>query len=197
MVSALFYLHIHLYVQYGVMYARLLKSPLKQEMSFFLFGPRGTGKTTWLKTHCGDGIYLDLLESDLYTDLLARPGRLENLIPPDTRKWIIIDGIQKVPALLDEIHRLIESRGYRFIMTGSSARSLRKKGTNLLGGRALTYHMYPLTAPELGSDFDLEKSLLYGHLPSVFSADDPAAYLSAYVKTYLREEVLHLGYPAG
>jgi predicted AAA+ superfamily ATPase len=180
-------------MQNGVMYSRFLKSPLEQNMSFFLFGPRGTGKTTWLKAHCPDNLYIDLLESDLYTELLARPGRLENLIPPEYQDWIIIDEIQKVPALLDEIHRMIENSGYRFIMTGSSARSLRKKGVNLLAGRARTYHMFPLTAMELEKDFNLEQSLLHGHLPYVFSADEPSGFLKAYVKTYLREEVLQEG----
>ncbi|MDY6904353.1 MAG: ATP-binding protein [Thermodesulfobacteriota bacterium] len=166
---------------------------MRQNSSFFLFGPRGTGKTTWLKTHCADALHLDLLDSSLYLDLSARPGRLENLIPPEWSDWIVLDEIQKIPALLNEVHRLIEARGYRFIMTGSSARGLRKKGVNLLAGRALTYNMFPLTAVELGGDFDLDKSLQYGHLPLALATDAPDKFLSAYVRTYLREEVQQEG----
>ena len=112
------------------MYQRLLKEPTKLNKSFFLFGPRGTGKTTWLKTNFPKGLYLDLLGFDLYSSLLARPNRLENLIPPGFKDWIILDEIQKVPALLNEVHRLIEKHRYKFVLTGSSARSLRKKGIN-------------------------------------------------------------------
>ncbi len=175
------------------MYSRLQQSPLRQKMSFFLFGPRGTGKTTWLQTHCPAALYLDLLDSDLYLDLTARPGRLENLIPPGWRDWVVLDEIQKIPALLNEVHRLIEARGYRFIMTGSSARRLRQRGVNLLAGRALTWHMFPLTAAELGADFALERSLQSGHLPLAQTAEMPDKFLSAYVTTYLREEVQQEG----
>ncbi len=175
------------------MYSRLLKEPLKTGKSFFLFGPRGTGKTTWLKSNIPRSLYLDLLGFDLYNDLLARPGRLENLIQPGFKDWIILDEIQKVPALLNEVHRLIEKHRYKFVLTGSSARSLRKKGTNLLAGRALTYRMHPLTAIELGKDFNLERSLKFGHLPSIPSEPDPGQFLNAYVQAYLREEVLQEG----
>jgi predicted AAA+ superfamily ATPase len=160
--------------------------------SFFLFGPRGTGKTTWLKTTFPDALYLDLLFTH-YQTLLSNPSRLESLIPPNFNQWIILDEIQKIPALLDEVHRLIESKKFRFILTGSSARSLRKKGVNLLAGRALTYHMHPLTAPELGRSFSLSQSLKLGHLPSVFIDQAPGLFLKAYVQTYLREEVLQEG----
>ena len=103
--------------------------------------------------------YLDLLEFDLFNALAARPSRLENLIPPGFHDCIILDEIQRIPELLNEVHRLIEKHRYKFVLTGSSARSLRKKGVNLLAGRALTYRMYPLTAVELGDDFDLNTSL--------------------------------------
>ena len=164
--------------------------------SFFLFGPRGTGKTTWLQKHFGDkgNVYVDLLKGDLYTELLARPGRLESLVPSDRfPRWIIIDEIQRVPALLNEVHRLIESRGLQFAMTGSSARSLRRKGVNLLAGRALTFHMYPLTATELGRDFDMERSIKFGHLPAIHGHKTPREYLKSYVQTYLREEIQQEG----
>ncbi len=164
--------------------------------SFFLFGPRGTGKTTWLQEHFGDkgNVYVDLLKGDLYTELLARPGRLESLVPTNRfPRWIIIDEIQRVPALLNEVHRLIESRGLQFAMTGSSARSLRRKGVNLLAGRALTFHMYPLTATELGRDFDMERSIKFGHLPAIHGHKTPREYLKSYVQTYLREEIQQEG----
>ncbi len=175
------------------MYARLLQIPLSLHKSFFLFGPRGTGKTAWVQAQFPKALYLDLLETGLYVDLLAKPQRLETLIPPGFQDWVIIDEVQKIPALLNEVHRLIEKKHYRFVLTGSSARSLRKKGVNLLAGRALTFSMYPLTSIELGSDFNLQTSLQYGHLPSIFSEQDPARYLDAYVHTYLQEEVLQEG----
>ncbi len=175
------------------MYARLLKHPLGLKQSFFLFGPRGTGKTTWLKEHFPEATYLDLLDSALYTELLARPERLRDIIPRKGARPVIIDEVQRVPALLNEAHRLIESDKTRFILTGSSARTLRRGGVNLLAGRALTFHMHPLTRAELGTDFDLDVSLLRGHLPLALSATDPRLFLKSYIESYLREEVLQEG----
>jgi len=178
------------------MYKRLLERPLKGNQSFFLFGPRGTGKTSWAREKIPAGLYIDLLETSAYLDLSARPGRLEEMIPPGFTDWIIIDEVQKIPALLDEVHRLIENKGYKFILTGSSARSLKKKGVNLLAGRALSFKMFPLTAVELGEDFNLKNSLQFGQLPYVYTKDNPQAiqdYLEAYTKTYLREEVMQEG----
>ena len=177
------------------MYARLLRTPVQLGQSFFLFGPRGTGKTTWLRENFrpDDTVYLDLLDGDVYTELLARPRRLESMVGAKHPGWVVLDEIQRVPALLNEVHRLIETRGLRFAMTGSSARSLRRKGTNLLAGRALTFRMHPLTAAELGQDFDLERSLRFGHLPAVPGSKAPGRYLASYVQTYLREEVQQEG----
>jgi predicted AAA+ superfamily ATPase len=175
------------------MYSRLLNIPINHDKSFFLFGPRGTGKTTWIKSNFSEALYFDLLGFDLYNDLLARPGRLENLIPPGFQNWIILDEIQRIPELLNEVHRLIENFHYKFILTGSSTRTLRKKGVNLLAGRALTYRMYPLTVVELGDSFCLKKSLAWGHLPAIPSEKNPDLFLKAYVQTYLREEVLQEG----
>ena len=175
------------------MYARSLRRPLDGRHSFFLFGPRGAGKTTWLKQRLPGALYLDLLDSALYVDLLARPERLGELIPPGYDGWVVLDEIQRVPLLLNEVHRLIETRRVPFAMTGSSARSLRRRGVNLLAGRAHTYRMHPLTAGELGADFDPAAALRYGHLPAVRSETDPDAYLASYVETYLREEVLQEG----
>lgn len=173
------------------MYSRLLKYPGAQ--SFFLFGPRGTGKTTWVRQTFPEAVYIDLLESELFTRLTASPQRLENLIPVGHRGPIVIDEVQMVPGLLSEVHRLIELSGYRFVLTGSSARKLRRGGVNLLGGRARTLAMHPLSASELGSDFALEKSLRVGHMPTAYLQPDPDKYLAGYVRTYLEEEVRQEG----
>ena len=175
------------------MYPRTLEIPVGGSHSFFLFGPRGTGKTTWLKQRFPHAIYLDLLDHALYLELLARPQRLRELIPPQHAGWVVVDEVQRTPLVLNEVHRLIESAGCRFILTGSSARSLRRRGVNLLGGRARTHHLYPLTAVEAGADFSLERALLHGQLPSVYTQPDPERYLASYVENYLRQEVLEEG----
>lgn len=172
------------------MFSRLLTPPAK---SFFLFGPRGTGKSTWVTGQLRDAVYLDLLESALSLELLAAPDRLERRIPPNHRGWVVIDEVQKIPAILDEVHRLIERRRLKFALTGSSARKLKRTGVNLLAGRALTLAMHPLTCAELGSAFDVRRSLQYGHLPAAYVEDDPKAFLHSYVQTYLREEVQQEG----
>ncbi|MBI5850564.1 MAG: ATP-binding protein [Planctomycetes bacterium] len=138
------------------MFARLQKPP---ERSFFLFGPRGTGKTAWLKQTFADALTFDLLESGEFQRLTAAPQRLGDLIPKGYRGWVVLDEIQRVPELLNEVHRLIEGRRLRFAMAGSGARKLRKGGVNLLAGRARTLQMHPLTAIELGDDFDLVRNL--------------------------------------
>jgi len=173
------------------MYARIER--FVEGKSFFLFGPRGTGKSTWVRKTFPEAVYVDLLEAEKLTRLTANPQRLADLIPPGFTGWVIIDEIQKVPPLLDEVHRLIERRGLHFVLTGSSARKLRRKGVNLLAGRALTREMHPLTATELGDDFSLERSWRYGHLPAVFSEPDPDGFLHSYVQTYMREEVMQEG----
>ena len=175
------------------MFERLIKKPLESRKSFFLFGPRGTGKTTWLKQHLPDALFINLLQSEFYNRLSANPGHLRELIPPDYRERVIIDEIQRIPALLNEVHDLIESRKLDFVLTGSSARALRRKGVNLLAGRALTYSMHPLTVTEQQDAFDLRNSLRLGHLPARFNEDDPGKYLKDYVQTYLREEVMQEG----
>jgi len=175
------------------MYTRLLKAPLRADKSFFLFGPRGTGKTFWVKNQFPNALYLDLLSTSLYRDLLSNPSSLEEMIRPGFADFIILDEVQKIPELLNEVHRLIENFHYKFILTGSSARSLRRRGVNLLAGRAFTFHLYTLTPEELGPDFNLDFCLKYGSLPALFSEKDPNLYLETYVKTYLREEVLQEG----
>lgn len=173
------------------MYTRIISPP--KDKSFFLFGPRGTGKTTWVKTAFPKAVFIDLLESETYNDLLANPQKLEWFIPKGFQDWIVVDEVQRIPALLNEIHRLIEKNRYRFVLTGSSARKLRKKGVNLLAGRALTYSFHQLTSMELGKDFDLGHSLKFGHLPCAYTEQDPQAYLESYIETYLREEIQQEG----
>lgn len=174
------------------MYSRNIQLPT--EKSFFLFGPRATGKTSLIKARYPDALYLDLLNSELYQDLLANPSRLQELIPPKFNNYIVLDEIQRIPELLNEVHRAIESSSHhRFILTGSSARKLRRHGHNLLAGRALTYYLHSLSAAELDSDFDLKNALRYGTLPAIFQESDKNGYLHSYVDTYLREEIMQEG----
>lgn len=160
-------------------------------MSFFLFGPRGTGKTSWLKAHFPKSVYIDLLDDEIFNQLLSNPKNLRNYIDVNkAHDFIIIDEIQKAPKLLDEVHRLIESENYSFILTGSNARKLKRAGSNLLGGRAHTYEMFPLTALELEEDFNLKQALQFGTLPmAVNDRNDPKKFLQSYIKTYLKEEI--------
>ena len=133
------------------MYPRKIVLPTKQ--SFFLFGPRGVGKSTLIRSRFPEAKYIDLLDSRIYQKLLTDPGMLEEMIPPDWQEGIILDEVQRVPELLNEVHRLIENKHWRFILTGSSARKLRRQGVNLLAGRARTYRLHSLTAKELGNKF--------------------------------------------
>lgn len=174
-------------------YERMLTLPVEGQHSVFLFGPRGTGKTTWLREHLPSAHIIDLLNVRTYTTLMNNPSELLNHIPSNHTAWVIIDEIQKIPDLLNEVHRLIEHHGIRFILTGSSARSLRRKGVNLLAGRALDFRLHPLTCWELQKDFDYITAIKIGLLPSVYNAQDPSHYLESYMNTYLREEVLQEG----
>lgn len=171
----------------GGVYTRQIALP--RDKSFFLLGPRGTGKSTLLRHVFPAALHLDLLDVALYTELLMHPERLEARALPVAPERIVIDEIQRLPQLLDEVHRLMERRRWRFTLTGSSARKLRRGGVNLLAGRARTATMHPLTAAELGDSFDLRHSVRYGQLPSVYVDTDPQAYLASYAGTYLREEV--------
>ena len=169
------------------MYPRTL-APL-EEQSYFLLGPRGTGKSSFVGEFHRDALLFDLLDGEICRRFLAAPERLGESIPESYRGWVVVDEIQKIPSLLDEVHRLIEGRKLRFVLTGSSARKLKSPHANLLAGRAFRYQMYPLTVEELGEDFDLEQSLNCGHLPQVFSTREPKKFLQSYVQTYLREEI--------
>ena len=169
---------------------RLFTAPKE---SFFLFGPRGTGKSTWLRQNYPDAIYIDLLDQEVFREYLARPERLGDVISGSSQtKTVILDEMQKVPSLLDEVHRLMESaigRQVQFILTGSSARKLKRSGTDLLAGRAILKTMHPFIAAELGSKFQFTRSLETGMLPLVLDSAEPVETLKTYASLYLREEV--------
>jgi len=168
-------------------YLRLLRPP---SSSFFLLGIRGVGKSTWVKTALPTASRIDLLDEALYQDLLANPRLFRGLIEGHRpRDWIIVDEIQRIPSLLNEVHRAIEELKLRFALLGSSARKLRRAGVNLLGGRALRLQMHPLMPEELGEDFDLEKILQVGTIPLVWTAPVPTRQLEGYMQMYLREEI--------
>jgi len=173
------------------MYARIISYP--ENTSFFLFGPRSTGKSTWVQSQFPSALFVDLLKASTYNSLTAQPDRLERMIQDGFQDWVVIDEIQKIPPLLDEVHRLIEKRGLRFILTGSSSRKLRRGGVNLLGGRALTLRIYPLTAAELKNDFDLSRALDHGLIPLAYTAEDARDFLDSYVQVYLQEEISQEG----
>ena len=176
-------------------------NPLKllRKSSYFLFGPRATGKSTLIK-HCmsqslskdkqgGQLIdYINLLDSRLYLRLKGDPYLLSSLI---IKKYVVIDEIQRIPELLNEVHRLIEDENKKFLLTGSSARKLRKKNVNLLAGRALKSEFFPLTWFELqrAKNFNLSRYLLYGGLPLAYLSKHSDDYLHSYVETYLKEEI--------
>jgi predicted AAA+ superfamily ATPase len=160
--------------------------------SHFLLGPRQTGKSTLFRRQLPQARVYDLLDSAVYLALSQRPGRLaEELAPRD--RLVVIDEVQRLPEILNEVHRLIEERGTRFLLTGSSARKLRRGGVNLLGGRAPTRQLHPLTRRELGPRFELGRAIARGLLPSIYFSDDPGADLEAYAGAYLQQEILAEG----
>ncbi len=172
--------------------SRLLKVPNR---SFFLFGPRGVGKSTWLKAKLPDAVQIDLLRSNLHLKLSTHPEYLEALIGDLPRGgWVWLDEVQKIPLLLDEVHRLIEEKGYRFALSGSSARKLRRGGANLLAGRAITLHMEPFSFAELGGKFKLEPALSLGLFPLVANdLENAKETLTGFVHTYIKEEIKEEG----
>ena len=169
------------------MYARSLKAP---KQSFFLFGPRGTGKSTWLKQNFKSAVFIDLLDEALYQSYLADISLFyKTLKPLKPHSWVVVDEVQRMPNLLNEAHRLIEEKRLKFALTGSSTRKLRKSGVNLLAGRALWRSMYPLSPKELGEDFRLNQVLSYGSVPLIQEQKDKKSALQSYAQMYLKEEI--------
>lgn len=174
------------------MFPRAINLPI--EHAFFLFGARGTGKTTLLRSHFPKAFTIDLLDSRTEEELMLNPHGLEALVTQSVSRHVIIDEIQKAPKLLDEVHRLIEKPGNNkiFILTGSSARKLKSGGANLLAGRAFLRNLFPLTHKEIGSEFSLEGAIRWGTLPKLFSldaADLKRDFLDSYAQLYLKQEV--------
>jgi predicted AAA+ superfamily ATPase len=161
--------------------------------SHFLFGPRQTGKTFLVRHTLRDCRIYDLLDSSVYLSLSRNPGRIAEEVTSQDRV-VVIDEIQRIPEILNEVHRLIEERGIRFLLTGSSARKLRRGGVNLLGGRARTKYLHPLTCGELGEAFDLFRAIARGLLPSIYFSEDPRADLEAYAGSYLQHEIVAEGF---
>ncbi len=163
-------------------------SPITQ--SYFLFGPRGTGKSTWLKANYPEALRIDLLKPEVNRLYQARPERLTEMVQASTCKTIIIDEVQKIPELLNVVHSLIEEKqGWQFILTGSSARKLKRAGVNLLAGRAVIRHLHPFMAAELKERFSLAQALQTGLVPLMVESENPLETLRAYVGLYLEEEV--------
>ena len=179
-----------------VILERALRIALPARQSAFLWGPRKTGKSTWLRSAFPDSLTFDLLLTDLMLELTKRPALLrERLLaaPPEKlRSPVILDEVQKIPQLLDEVHWLIENRGVSFILCGSSARKLKRGGVNLLGGRAWRYEMHPLASIEVG-DLDLLRALNRGLVPAHYLGPGYKRSLEAYVVDYLKEEVFDEG----
>jgi predicted AAA+ superfamily ATPase len=157
---------------------------------FFLFGPRGTGKTTWLKQTFKDALLINLLDPEPYRQFFSMPERLEKVVSASKETVVVIDEIQRIPGLLPVIHSLIDKGlGHQFILTGSSARKLRRADADLLGGRAVPKKMHPFLAAEIPQEFSLEKALKTGMLPLVWYAADPKAVLDGYSSIYLEQEI--------
>lgn len=173
-----------------MLYNRILALPtLLKKKSFFLLGPRATGKSSLIHDQLKNtALIINLLESSLYLRLISSPGDLESFIEASDKKIAVIDEVQRIPMLLNEVHRLIESKKITFLLTGSSARKLKGKDINLLAGRAWKADLFPLVTAEI-SDFDLNRYLIYGGLPAVYNSNDPLEELFAYVETYLKEEI--------
>lgn len=171
---------------------RLLQSPKR---SFFLFGPRSVGKSVWLEQNLEESIRFDLLETGTFLELSRDPSLLEAKIEGQPKKtWVCIDEIQKIPSLLNEVHRLMGKEKHRFALTGSSARKLKRGGADLLAGRAVTLHMEGFAYPEIRDRFHLEQRLQWGSLPLVvLNPQEAAEILQAYVHTYIREEIKEEG----
>ncbi len=169
------------------MYTRKLEKP---SGSVFLFGPRGTGKSTWIKKEFPEATKYDLLDLREAIRLQREPSVLYDevsILPPGS--WVVIDEVQRVPELLDVAHRAIETKELRFVLSGSSARKLKRGGSNLLAGRAATTSMFPLVTAEVGEGLEITRALVTGMLPRAITDPDPRPFLRAYAETYLQEEI--------
>lgn len=174
---------------FRLMLERILQINRELEDSIFLFGARQTGKSTALRMQFPSAIYIDLLDTDLRNRFRRRPALLYEMLHDKAEKTlVIIDEIPEVPELLNEVHRLISERGLVFILCGSSARKLKRKGRNTLGGRALPVYLYPLVSKEI-PDFDIDHAVNYGMIPSHYLAKNPSRRLAAYIEVYLKEEI--------
>ena len=171
------------------MFRRRLSLPSAPRESFFLWGPRQTGKTSLLRSTYPEARRVDLLETDTFSRYASQPHLLRQELDAAPQGFVVIDEIQKVPALLDEVHWLIENRGVAFGLCGSSARKVRRGHANLLGGRAIRYELFGLVSAELGERFELRRALNHGLLPRHYLADDPRPLVRSYVADYLKEEI--------
>lgn len=170
-------------------FPRAINLPRDPEKSFFLWGPRQTGKSSLLKKLYPDAVRIDLLRSDEFVRFAANPALLREIVAADPKRLVVIDEVQKVPALLDEVHSLIEDEKARFVLCGSSARKLKRGGANLLGGRARRFELFGLVTKEIGADFDIERIANFGNIPSHYLSNDPESDLDSYVGDYLKEEI--------
>ncbi len=168
-------------------YTRRLAAP---ENSFFLFGMRGVGKSTWAKQAFEKAHQFDLLDEGLFQSYLRDPRLFgQELLTVPQGQTVVVDEVQRLPSLLNDVHRFIENRGLRFVLLGSSARKLKQAGTNLLAGRAWRRVMFPLLPQELGTDFDLAEALRFGTLPVIWQSPAKTESLDAYVQLYLKQEI--------
>jgi predicted AAA+ superfamily ATPase len=173
-----------------MMIKRKLSLPPPGEETFFLWGPRQTGKSTLLRAAYPDAVWIDLLKAEEFRRYLDRPELLrQELLTEKSPSFAVIDEVQKLPALLDEVHWLHENHQVHFALCGSSARKVRRGHANLLGGRAIRYEMFGFVAAELAPDFDLNRLLNHGYLPRIYLSPQPRRLLNAYVANYLKEEI--------
>jgi len=181
------------------MYNRLITIGKQTGESFFLWGPRQTGKTTLIEERFKDSLYIDFLDTAQFMKYQLKPSILYEEVNALLSKtgekslWCVIDEVQKVPQILDEVQRLMKNSNIRFLLCGSSARKLRRTHANLLGGRALRFELYGLLSKETGKDFDLVRILNHGYLPKIYLSHHPQQLHKAYVLNYLKEEIIAEG----